>query len=137
MIFVITNSNVNRDTLTLRIHKLLDCRSKKDTNWIQPCSVHPGFHFGGLVAKSCPTLVTLWAIACQTPLGSASPSWASLGKNTEVDSHSFLQGIFSTQELNLHLLHLQSDSSLSETPGMPESHFRRAFGKLRISCVGG
>ena len=31
--------------------------------------------------------------------------WNSLGKNTGVDSHSFLQGIFLTQLSNLGLLH--------------------------------
>ena len=31
--------------------------------------------------------------------------WTSPGKNTEVDSHSFLQGIFPTQGLNLGLPH--------------------------------
>ena len=48
-----------------------------------------GFFSGGLVAKSCPTLVMLWTVACQAHL--------SLGF--------FLQGTFPTQELNAGLLH--------------------------------
>ena len=55
---------------------------------------------GGLVAKSCPTLVTSWTVACQVPLPSDSP-----GKNIGVGSLSLLQGIFPTQESNKGLLH--------------------------------
>ena len=36
--------------------------------------------------------------------------WDSPGKDTGVDCHSFLQGIFQTQESNLSLLHWQVDS---------------------------
>ena len=32
--------------------------------------------------------------------------WDSPGKNTGVDGHVFLQGLFQTQRLNLHLLHM-------------------------------
>ena len=42
--------------------------------------------------------MTLWAIASFCP-------WDSPGKNTEVSSHSLLQGIFLTQGLNPGLLH--------------------------------
>ena len=37
-------------------------------------------------------------------------SWNFPGKNTGVGWHFLLQGIFPTQELNLHLLHWQADS---------------------------
>ena len=40
--------------------------------------------------------------------------WNSPGKNTEVGSHSLLQGIFPTQGLNLGSLALQADSFPSE-----------------------
>ena len=40
--------------------------------------------------------------------------WNSPGKNTEVGSHSLLQGIFPTQGLNLGSLALQADSLLCE-----------------------
>ena len=40
---------------------------------------------GGLVAKSCPTLATLWAVACQAPLTRDFP-----GKDTGVDCHFLL-----------------------------------------------
>ena len=43
---------------------------------------------GGLVAKSCPTLVTPWTVACQTPLSMGSP-----GKNTGVGCRFLLQRI--------------------------------------------
>ena len=55
---------------------------------------------GGLVAKSCLTLATLWTVACQAPL-----LWNSPGKNTGVGFHFLLQGISPTQGLNLSLLH--------------------------------
>ena len=44
-----------------------------------------------LVAKSCPTLVTPWTVACESPL-----SWDSPGKNTGVGCHFLLQGFFLT-----------------------------------------
>ena len=52
--------------------------------------------------------VTIWTVACQTPL-----SMDSLGKNTGVDCHFLLQGIFLTQGSNsclLSLLHWQMGS---------------------------
>ena len=45
--------------------------------------------------------VTPWTAACQ-----ASLSWDSPGKSTGDGCHFLLQGIFLTQGLNLHLLHL-------------------------------
>ena len=57
---------------------------------------------GGLVTKSCLTLVTPWAIVYQARLSLA---WGFSGKNTRVGSHFLLQGIFLTQEWNLDLLH--------------------------------
>ena len=54
----------------------------------------------GLVAKSCPTILTPWTVACQTPC-----PWDSPGKDTGVGCHFLLQGIFPTQELNPGLLH--------------------------------
>jgi len=44
---------------------------------------------------------TPWTVACQAPL-----SWDSPGKNTGVDCHVFLQGIFLIQGLNSNLLGL-------------------------------
>ena len=64
---------------------------------------------GGLVARSCPTLVTAWTIACQAPLSMGFP-----GKNTGVCCHFLLQGIFLTRRWNLGLLHCrQSPYQLS------------------------
>ena len=57
---------------------------------------------GGLVTKSCLTLVTPWAIAYQARLSLA---WDSPGKNARMGCHFLLQGIFLTQELNSGLLH--------------------------------
>ena len=42
-------------------------------------------------------------------------------KNTEMDCHSLLQGIFLTQGSNLHLLHWQVGSLPSESPGKPKT----------------
>ena len=49
---------------------------------------------GGLVIKSCLTLVTSWLFC----------PWDSPGKNTGVSCHFLLQGIFLTRGLNLRLL---------------------------------
>ena len=45
--------------------------------------------------------------------------WDSPGKNTGAGCHFLLQGIFPTQESNLHLLHWQVDS-LPPSLGNPE-----------------
>ena len=56
----------------------------------------------GLSYFSCVWLFsTQKTVACQSPLSIGSSS-----KNTEVEYHALLQGIFSTQESNLHLLRL-------------------------------
>ena len=54
---------------------------------------------GGLVAKSCLTLVIPWPVAARFC------PWDSPGKNTGVVCQFLLQGIFLTQRLNLGLLH--------------------------------
>ena len=57
---------------------------------------------------------TLWTVAYQ-----ACCRWDSPGKNTGVGCHVFLQGIFSTQELKLCLLHcgwILYHSTTSESP---------------------
>ena len=62
-------------------------------------------------------LVALWTVAHQAPLQRGSP-----GKNTRVGCHAFLQGIFPTQGLNLHLLcllHWQAGSLPLAPPGKP------------------
>ena len=81
---------------------------------------------GGIVAKSCLTLLRPCVVSmcmrvkslslCLTlcdprDLGTATcPGllcpWSSPGKDTGVDCHALLQGIFLTQRLNPHLLHL-------------------------------
>ena len=50
------------------------------------------------------------------PHGLCSP-WSSLGQNTEVDSHSLLQGIFPTQGIKPRSPALQVDSLPAEPPG--------------------
>ena len=58
---------------------------------------------------SCVQLFAIpWTVVCQAPLSMGSPS-----KNTGVGCHFLLEGIFPTQESNLHLciiLHWQADS---------------------------
>ena len=64
---------------------------------------HRIFFFGGggvVVIKSCPTLVTPWTVAARLLC-----PWDFPGKNTGVDCHFLLQGIFPTQESNPGLLH--------------------------------
>ena len=46
-----------------------------------------------------------WTAACHAPGSRLLCPWDSLGKNAGVGCHSLLQGIFSTQGLNLGLLH--------------------------------
>ena len=61
-----------------------------------------------------------WTVARQFPL---SP-WDFPGKNTGVGGHFLLQGIFPTQGLKQHLLHLphwQADSPPTVPPGKPLS----------------
>ena len=55
--------------------------------------------------------------------------WNSLGKNTGMDCHSCLQGIFPTQGLNPGLLHWQGDSLQSKLPGKPTFYLWSAFPK--------
>ena len=55
---------------------------------------------GGLVAKSCLTLVTPWTVTHQAPLSMGFPS-----KNAGVGCHFLLQGIFPTQGSNRGLRH--------------------------------
>ena len=60
---------------------------------------------------------TPWTVALEAPL-----SWDSPSKNTGVVCHAPLQGIFSTQGLNphlLHLLHWQVGSLSLAPPGKP------------------
>ena len=79
----------------------------------------PREHFmqavGGLVAKSCPTLVTPWTVAHQAPLSIGFPS-----KNTGVGCHFLLQGIVPTQESNLGVLHCRQILSQLSYKGSPK-----------------
>ena len=60
------------------------------------------FTWGGQstgVSANVQLFVTLWTVALQDP-----PAWDSPGKNTGVSSHSLVQGIFLTHQLNPSLL---------------------------------
>ena len=64
--------------------------------------------------------------------------WDFPGKNTGVGCHFLLQAIFSTQGLNLHLLHWQADSLQLSHQGSPEH--RGEFLKILLvksSCLFG
>ena len=70
---------------------------------------------GGLVAKSCPTLVTLWTVACQAPLSmgfSRQEYWCGL--------RFLLQGLFLTQGSNLDLLHCRQILYCLSRQGSPQ-----------------
>ena len=58
-----------------------------------------------LVTKSCPTLATPWTVARQAKSARLPCPWDFPGKNTRVDCHSLIQGIFSTQGSIPGLLH--------------------------------
>ena len=69
--------------------------------------------------QSCLTLATLETVASRLLC-----PWDSSGKNTAVGCHSLLQGIFLTQELNLHLLcllHWQEGSLPLAPLGKPKA----------------
>ena len=74
---------------------------------------------------------TPWTVACLLC------PWDSPGKYTGVGCHALLQGIFSTQRLNLyllHLLHLQADFLFFltiEPPGKPQFWTAGLFLSLR------
>ena len=66
---------------------------------------------------------TPWTVACQVLYPRNFP-----GKNTGVDCHFFLQGIFPNQGSNPHhlwLLHLQTDSLLPSHLGSPSVQFTK------------
>ena len=81
-------------------------RVAKSQTWLKQFRKHRAYwhvvqaNGGGLVTKSCLTLMTPWTVTCQAPL-----SWDSPGRNFGVSCHFLLQGIFLTQELNPGLLH--------------------------------
>ena len=78
-----------------------------------------------LVTESCPTL---WRPRGLQPTRLFCP-WDFPGKNTGMGCHFLLQGIFSTQRLNLHLLQvscIESRFFTTEPLGKPLSSFLRA-----------
>ena len=82
------------------------------------CSVKITHSMLYLVAQSC--LILCYPLDCSLPGFSVHED--SLGKNTGVGCHAFLQGIFLIQESNPGLLHcriLQVDSLPAELPGKP------------------
>ena len=91
--------------------------SKKQTN-LKRLHLLYDSNYGGLVARSCLTLVPPWTLALQA----VSP-WDSPGKNTEVGCHFILQGLFLTQGLNLCLLLWQVES-------LPLSHLESLLVQL-------
>ena len=78
-----------------------------------------------LVTRSCPTLYN--PIDCS--LSGSSVHRDSPGKNAEVGCHALLQGIFPTQESNLHLLcllHWQVGSLSLAPPGKPSQFLKKS-----------
>ena len=75
-------------------------------------------------AKSLQSCLTLCNAMDHSPPGSSLYPWYSPGKHTGVGCRAFLQGIFLTQGLNLHLLHLlhwQAGSLPLAPPGKPST----------------
>ena len=76
--------------------------------------------------SSAQLFVTLKTVAHQAPLPRDSP-----GKNTGVDCHALLQGIFLTQRSNLHLLcllHWQVGSLPLAPPEKPQGPYNQKYG---------
>ena len=67
--------------------------------------------------RKCQLLSHVWLFLIPWTEASLLCPWNSPGRNAGVGSHSFLQGIFPTQGLNLGLPTLQEDSLPSELPG--------------------
>ena len=86
---------------------LFNCRSQNPR-----VTVHASCALLCLVAQLCLTLCD--PMDCSPP--GSSVHGDSLGKNTGVDCHALLQGIFPTQWSNPGLLHWQADSLLFEPP---------------------
>ena len=80
---------------------------------------------GGLVTKSCLTLVTPWAIAYQARLFLA---WDSPGKNARMGCHFLLQEIFPTQGLNPGPLHCRQMLYHLSHQGSQEAIVRTSYG---------
>ena len=79
---------------------------------------------GGLIIKSCPTLVALWTVALQAPV-----CWGFPGKNTGMRCHFLLQGIFLTQGLNPCLLNCRWSPAL-QADVLPLSHQESPYGSM-------
>ena len=75
-----------------------------------------------LVAQLCPTPCD--PMDCSPPMLLCPQN--PLGKNTGVDSHSFLQGIFPTQGSNLGLLHFRQILYHLSHQGSPQLLYRSA-----------
>ena len=93
----------------------------------------PGRDGGGLVAKLCRTLATLWTIACQ-----ALCPWDFPGKNTRVSCHALLQGIFPTQGSNPGLPHCRWILYHPNHQGSPIicQEFRPQVGRVIEKAIG-
>ena len=76
----------------------------------------------GLVAQSC--------LALFDPMAARLCPWDSPGKNTGVDCHALLQGIFPTQESNPRLPHCRRILLPFEPPGKPKNTEVGSLGKL-------
>ena len=94
--------------------------------WITGICLHCPSCAYTLSCFSCVWLfATLWTVASRLLC-----PWNSLGKNIGVGCHALLQGIFPTQGLNphlLHLLHWQAGSLPLAPPGNPIGLHRMGF----------
>ena len=73
------------------------------------------WHGGGVVTKSCPTLATLWTVACQAPLSlgfSRREYWSGLPFPSP--------GNLPSPGIEPRSVALQADSLPSEPPGKPD-----------------
>ena len=89
----------------------------KDTLW------------GGLVTKSCLSLVTPWTVAHQLLC-----SWDSPGKNTGVGCHFLLQGNLSDPGIELRSPALQTDSYQLNLPSGADSLNSVLEGKYSLAA---
>ena len=116
------SKNIYVDTPQRHIERKLDlvCNGRTHSyllpHWASEIKKVSHGHLGGLVAKSCPILVTPWTIACQGPLStgfSRQEYWSGLPFPSPGD--------LSDPGIKPRSPALRADSLQTELPGKPQS----------------
>jgi len=125
---IIRRNEVLTETTTWKIRESITLSERSQTPQVMNCMIPI---IGGLVIKSCPTLVTPWT--CE-PAWLLCP-WDSPGKNAAVGCRFLLQAIFPTQGQNPCLLHSRAEKPREKTD-WPFSGIGDAGGQLGFPSGG-